>query len=82
MRSQGVYTGTEDWQASARRRTTAGGYIHGLGTASRAGFARMVTQDTGTYRTCLPSFSLLSLCVGSFRPTSGRRVRDQMFYAC
>ena len=27
-------------------------------------------------------FSLLSLCVGSFRPTSRRRVRDQVYNAC
>ena len=53
-----VYTWTEDRQVSARRRATAGGDIHGLGTASRLGFARMVNQDTGTYRTCLPMFSL------------------------
>ena len=26
---------------------TAGGFIHGLNAASRAGFARMVTRDTG-----------------------------------
>ena len=42
-----VYTCTEDRQASARRRATAGGNIHGLGTALRVGFARMVTHDTG-----------------------------------
>ena len=73
-----VYTWTEDQQASAWRRATAGGDIHGLGTASRVGFARMVTHDTGVYWTCLPMFSLLSLCVGSFRPTSRRSLRDQV----
>ena len=71
-----VYTCTED-----RRRATAGGDIHGLGTASRVGFARMVTHDTGVYLTCLPMFSLLSLCVGSFRSTSRRCVRDQVYNA-
>ena len=52
------------------------------GTASRVGFARIITEDTGTYWTCLPMFSLLSLCVGLFRPTSRRRVRDQVYNVC
>ena len=77
-----VYTWTEDRQAWPRRRTTAGGYIHGLGTASRKGFARMVIRDSGTCWTCLRMFSLLSQCVRSFRPTSRSQVRDQVFFGC
>ena len=34
-------------ETSASRRATAGGYIHELNAASRAGFARLVTRDTG-----------------------------------
>ena len=67
-----VYTWTEDRQASARRRATVGGDIHGLGTASRVGFARMVTHDTGDAGPvflCSLSLSLVA-GVGSFRPTS------------
>ena len=65
-----VYTWTEDQQASARRRATAGGDIHGLGTASRVGLARMVTDDTGgtgPVFQCSPSCRCASVRFASHR---------------
>ena len=61
-------------QTSASR---CGGRIRGLDAASRAGFARLVTRDTGN----VLDLFVLSL-VAVRRPTSRRRVRDHVNNAC